>query len=185
MPRRVYTFLPDQGWDMSNFVSTVGAFFMSAGVIALLINIVVTHMKKADAENDPWDGRTLEWAISSPPEEYNFKQLPLVRGLDAFWKEKMAGNKEMTPAEPLSSIHMPSPSILPFVMSIGLFIAGLGFMYADNEISNGFLSMLFEKHIVAGIGLVITFACMFLRSVIDDHGYHIEVEELEDKGVKA
>jgi cytochrome c oxidase subunit I len=26
---------------------------------------------------------------------------------------------------------------------------------------------------------------MFLRSVIDDHGYHIHKEDLEDKGGKA
>ncbi len=65
--------------------------------------------------NDPWeDGRTLEWTIPSPPPEYNFKQTPLVRGYDAYWKEKMDGNTGMTPAEPIGSIHMPSPSILPF-----------------------------------------------------------------------
>lgn len=185
MPRRVYTYLDGQGWNASNFISTIGAFFMSAGVIALLINVIITHVKRADVEADPWDGRTLEWTLPSPPPEYNFKQLPLVRGLDAFWKEKMAGNKEMTPAEPLGPIHMPSPSILPFIMSVGLFIAGIGFMYADYEIGNDFVRMLFENHIISGLGLVITFGCMFLRSVFDDHGYHIEMEELENKGVKA
>ena len=45
----------------------------------------------------------------------------------------MEGKKEMMPAEPLGPIHMPSPSILPFIMSIGLFIAGFGFMY-DNAL---------------------------------------------------
>lgn len=185
MPRRVYTYLEGQGWDLSNFVSTIGAFFMSFGVIVLLINIIITHAKKKGAPADPWDGRTLEWTIPSPPPEYNFKQLPLVRGLDPFWKEKMAGNKEMTPAEPLSPIHMPSPSILPFVMSFGIFVAGIGFMYADYEIQNDLLRMLFHNHIISGLGLVITIGCMFLRSVFDDHGFHIEVEELEDKGVKA
>ena len=84
--------------------------------IVFLINIIVTAAKKRNAANDPWeDGRTLEWTIPSPAPEYNFAQTPLVRGYDAYWKEKMEGNKEMTPAEPLGSIHMPSPSILPFV----------------------------------------------------------------------
>ena len=171
MPRRVFTYQPGVGLEEGNFISTIGAFLMGIGTIVFLINIVATAMKPQNAPADPWDGRTLEWAIPSPPPEYNFKQTPLVRGLDPLWKEKMAGNKEMTPAEPIGSIHMPSPSILPLVFSIGFFIAGFGFMY--------------HTYWVAGIGLGIMLLTMFLRSVYDDHGYHIEPEELNDKGVKA
>ncbi|WP_218093475.1 cytochrome c oxidase subunit I [Paenibacillus solanacearum] len=171
MPRRVFTYQPGVGLEQGNFISTIGAILMGIGTIVFLINAIATNSKPMNAPADPWDGRTLEWTIPSPPPEYNFKQTPLVRGLDAFWKEKMAGNKEMTPAEPIGSIHMPSPSILPFVMSVGLFIAGYGFMYHTYFVS------------IAGIG--ITLICMFLRSVYDDHGFHIEPEELNDKGVKA
>jgi cytochrome c oxidase subunit 1 len=185
MPRRVFTYLPNQGWDTANFISTIGAFLMTAGTILLVWNIIVTSLKPKDAPADPWDGRTLEWTISSPAPEYNFAQTPLVRGLDAFYLEKAAGNKGMTPAEPIGSIHMPSPSILPFVMSVGLFIAGFGFMYANYEFTNQFLLNIFGKYIVVAFGLGITLICMFLRSVYDDHGYHIEPEEIEDKGVKA
>jgi cytochrome c oxidase subunit I len=173
MPRRVFTFLPNQGLEMGNFLSSIGAFAMGLGTIVLLINIVVTAGKPRDAVSDPWDARTLEWAIPSPAPEYNFAQTPLIRGLDALWTEKMAGKKQMTPAEPLGSIHMPSASILPLIMSIGLFIAGFGFMY----------------HVipVAVLGLAITVVNMFLRSLFDDHGWHIEPDEIEDKpkGVKA
>lgn len=171
MPRRVFTYLPGFQLETGNLISTIGAFFMGIGTIVFLINIIAVSRKKADAPADPWYGRTLEWTISSPAPEYNFKQTPLVRGLDAFWKEKMAGNKEMIPAEPVGSIHMPSASILPLVMSLGLFIAGYGFMY--------------HQYAVAGIGIGITLIAMFLRSVFDDHGWHIEPEELEDKGAKA
>ena len=185
MPRRVFTYLAGQGWETSNLVSTIGALFMTVGVIVFLINIVITARKPKDAPADPWDARTIEWAIPSPPPEYNFKQLPLVRGLDALWVEKMEGRKEMLPAEPVGSIHMPSPSILPFIMSVGLFIAGLGFMYAKTEFSNGFVRMLFENHIIAAAGIAIFLVCMILRSIFDDHGYHIEPEELEHEGAKA
>jgi len=173
MPRRVYTYLDGQpGWNEMNLVSTIGALLMGVAVVILVINIVITLMKPKNATNDPWeDGRTMEWAISSPPPEYNFKQTPLVRGLDAWWVEKRAGNKEMTPAEPVGPIHMPNGSILPFIMSIGLFIAGIGFMYDT-------LLM-----IVGGLGILVI--CMILRSLIDDPGYHIEPEEIEGKGVKA
>lgn len=172
MPRRVYTYQPGYDLEVGNLVSTVGAFLMGIGTLVFLINIIATARKPVSAPADPWDGRTLEWAIPSPAPEYNFKQTPLVRGLDALWKEKMAGNKEMTPAEPVGSIHMPSASILPLVMSVGLFISGFGFMY--------------KNYYVAAAGIVVTFIAMFLRSVYDDHGWHIEKEELEDdKGVKA
>lgn len=184
MPRRVFTYLSGQGWDTMNFVSSIGAFFMTAGTILILVNVIITTMKPANAPADPWDGRTLEWAIPSPAPEYNFAQTPLVRGLDPLWKEKMAGNKGMTPAEPLGPIHMPSPSILPFFMSVGFFISGIGFMY-DDHFDSGFLQVLFSNHIVAIGGLVISAICMILRSMIDDHGYHIEPEEIEEKGVKA
>ncbi|TDL52843.1 cytochrome c oxidase subunit I [Paenibacillus dendritiformis] len=186
MQRRVFTYLPNQGFDTMNLVSTIGALMMGVGVLLFLANIVVSHRQKQVVGNDPWeDGRTLEWTIPSPPPEYNFKQTPLVRGYDAWWKEKMDGNKAMTPAEPVGSIHMPSPSILPFIMSVGLFIAGFGFMFAKDDFKNAALNFLFNNHLIAIFGLVITFACMVVRSVKDDHGYHIEPEELEQKGVKA
>lgn len=185
MPRRVFTYMGGQGWDTSNFISTIGALLMTVGAIIFLINVVITTLKPKDAPADPWDGRTLEWAIPSPPPEYNFKQTPLVRGLDALWVEKMDGRSEMTPAEPVGSIHMPSGSILPLIMSVGLFIAGIGFMYANNPFDNTFISFLFENYIIAIGGLGITLVCMFLRSVNDDPGYHIEPEEIEEKGAQA
>ncbi|TQR07087.1 cytochrome c oxidase subunit I [Psychrobacillus soli] len=178
MPRRVFTFGADQGWDLFNLISSVGAFFMAAGVIILVVNIIITAVKNVPVGNDPWeDGRTLEWAIPQPVPFYNFKQTPLVRGLDTFWIEKQEGNKEgMTYAEPLSDIHMPNNSFIPFMMTVGLFIAGFGALY------NG------EKEWavpVLVLGLAITVASMAVRSVKDDHGFHIHKEDLmNEKGGK-
>jgi len=185
MPRRVFTYLENQGWDLPNLVSTIGAFLMAISVILFVINVVITWAKKPDAPGDPWDGRTLEWSIPSPAPEYNFRQIPLIRGLDCYWKEKMAGNKEMTPAEPLGPIHMPSPSILPFIMALGLFISGIGFIMSKYEFENSFLVAIFHSYAVGILGLVILFVCMIIRSLKDDPGYHIEPEELEAKGAKA
>ncbi|RCW48922.1 cytochrome c oxidase subunit I [Paenibacillus prosopidis] len=185
MPRRIWTYLDGLGFNEMNLISTVGAILMAFGTIFFLLNIVVTSFKPKNAPADPWeDGRTLEWTIPSPPPEYNFAQTPLVRGYDAYWKEKMDGHSGMTPAEPIGPIHMPSPSILPFFMGVGLFIAGLGFMYAPDW---GNLIGWFKTGYAVGIiGLLILFGCMFLRSVIDDHGFHIEEDEiLRDLGGKA
>jgi len=171
MPRRVWTYLPGQDFDTMNLISTIGAFLMGVAVIVFLINIFVTAAKPRHAEADPWeDGRSLEWSIPSPPPEYNFKQLPLVRSYDAWWRVKREGQAEMPVAEPPGPIHMPSPSIMPLVMSIGLFIGGFGFMY--------------DKLYLAIGGIGITLVCMFLRSVFDDHGFHIEVEE-QERGVRS
>lgn len=188
MPRRIFTFLPGQGFETGNLISSAGAFFMAAAVLIMLINIVMTSVKNVKVGNDPWgDGRTLEWAIPSPPPFYNFKQTPLVRGLDAWWLEKRDGKKELTPAEPIGDIHMPNNSFLPFVMSLGLFIAAFGAMYQVDKVGDA------AKHPwalpVLIIGMAITFGAMFVRSVKDDHGYHVHKEDLiddnDDKGVKA
>ncbi|TKC18530.1 cytochrome c oxidase subunit I [Robertmurraya kyonggiensis] len=180
MPRRVFTFIEGQGFETANLVSTIGAFFMAVATVVLLINIIITSIKNEKVGNDPWgDGRTLEWAIPSPPPFYNFKQLPLVRGLDPLWIEKMEGKKGMTPAEPLGDIHMPNNSFTPFVISFGLFVAAFGAMYRLDY--NWGLPVLI-------LGMAITFGSMFYRSVKDDHGFHIHKEELtddNDKGVKA
>ncbi|WP_066176328.1 cytochrome c oxidase subunit I [Bacillus marinisedimentorum] len=178
MPRRIWKFLPGQGLETGNFVSSIGAFLMAIGGILFLYNVVKTALKGEVAGNDPWDARTLEWSISSPPPEYNFKQTPLVRGLDALWIEKMDGKEGISPAEPVDDIHMPNGSFLPFMISLGLFVASFGFMYRTEN-----SAWLF----VAVAGLLITFGSMFIRSIKDDHGYHIHKEDLEkaDKGARV
>ncbi|WP_390628823.1 cytochrome c oxidase subunit I [Bacillus litorisediminis] len=181
MPRRIFTFLPDQGLDTGNLVSSIGALFMAVAVIILLVNIIITSVKNKKVGRDAWeDGRTMEWALPAPAPFYNFKQLPLVRGLDAWWLEKMDGKKELTPAEPVGDIHMPNNSFLPFVISLGLFIAGFGALYQEDGYAWGIPVLI--------IGLAITFGSMLIRSIKDDHGYHIHKEDLVDddnKGVKA
>ncbi|BCB03220.1 cytochrome c oxidase subunit 1 [Bacillus sp. KH172YL63] len=180
MPRRVWTFLPGQGFETANLVSSIGAGFMGVAVIVLVTNVIVTQVKGVKVANDPWgDGRTIEWAIPSPPPFYNFTQTPLIRGLDAYWLEKMEGNKGLTPAEPVGDIHMPNNSILPFFISLGLFIAAFGAMYHLDDKAWALPVLI--------IGMLITLGSMFLRSVVDDHGYHVHKEDLmdDDKGGKA
>lgn len=171
MPRRVFTYMDGQGWNMANYISTIGAFFMAIGVIVLVINIIITSVKNVRVGNDPWeDGRTLEWATQSPPLYYNFPQTPLVRGLDSVWIEKQEGNKTgYTPAVPLQDIHMPHGSIIPFLMSFGLFMAGFGAMYRL-ETAWGLPLLIF--------GLLWTFVSMSVRSVQDDLGYYVPKEEI-------
>jgi cytochrome c oxidase subunit I len=170
MPRRYWVFLEDQGLDTGNLVSTIGAFLMGIGGLIFVINIIYTSVKGEKAPADPWDGRSLEWAIPSPPPFYNFKQTPLIRGLDPLWIEKTEGKGKITPAEPLGDIHMPDASILPFIMSLGFFVAGFGFIYQVDH--SGWLAAIF-------IGIGTALICMLIRSLKDYHGFHIHKEELE------
>ncbi|MGJ9383944.1 cytochrome c oxidase subunit I [Salipaludibacillus sp. CF4.18] len=164
MQRRVASYLPGQGLDQLNFISTIGAFLMGVAFIILLVTIF-TSMKNTTNVSDPWDGRTLEWTTTTPVPEYNFAQTPLVRELDAFWYEKYEGDGKMKAAEPIGDIHMPNGSILPLIIAFGLFVASFGLIYA--------------VYPLAIVGLIISFIGMFLRSVKEDHGYHIPAEAVK------
>ncbi|MFY3793529.1 cytochrome c oxidase subunit I [Ureibacillus sp. MALMAid1270] len=172
MPRRVFTYQADQGWDLYNFISSIGAIMMGIGVLLLVLNMLLSIKGKPVNQRDYWgDGRSLEWAIKTPVPFYNFKQTPLVRGYDPYWIEKQEGNKEgMTYAEPLGDIHMPNGSILPLIMSIGLFIAAFGALYHPDGVS-------WSVPVII-IGLGITVGCMILRSFKDDLGFHVHKEEI-------
>ncbi|MCT4794489.1 MULTISPECIES: cytochrome c oxidase subunit I [Exiguobacterium] len=172
MPRRVFTYLPNQGFETMNLLSTIGAFFMGVSTIILLVAVVKAFMSKQVVKPDHWeDGRTLEWTLPVPTPEYNFAQTPLVKGLDTFWLEKMAGNKRVSVSEPVTDIHMPNNSLIPFFMSLGLFIAGLGAIFQKDNMIIGWSLIAF--------GLLMTFVSMFLRSWIDDHGYYIPKSQVE------
>lgn len=173
MPRRYYTYLPNEGFNTFNMISSIGAAFMAAAMIIFIVNIIMSARNGKKAKGDAWEqGRTLEWAIPSPAPEYNFAQTPLVKGIDTFWNEKMNGNKKVTAAEPLGDVHMPSASIVPFLMAISLTIASLGFILSDHE------GIRTPSLIVAGIGMVLLFSCMLVRSIKDDPGFHIHKEEI-------
>jgi cytochrome c oxidase subunit 1 len=87
MPRRIYTYPAGRGWDFWNMISTIGSFVIAASILVFIINVIKTR-KSPLVGNDPWDARTLEWTIPSPPPEYNFKEVPLVTSRDEFWHRK-------------------------------------------------------------------------------------------------
>ena len=101
MPRRIYTYDSAMGWDLWNIVATAGAFFLAASVLVFIYNAFRSLRQGELAGNDPWDGRTLEWSIPSPPPEYNFAEIPTVHSRDAFWEQKY-GHEEITGPVPVA-----------------------------------------------------------------------------------
>ena len=133
MPRRIYTYDTNMGWEIWNTFSSGGAALLAVGMVALIYNVVSGWIKGKRAEGDPWDARTLEWSIASPPPEYNFVEIPTVTEVDDWWATKR--RKERTPViagaseDEEHSIHLPQPSYWPIVVSIGLLIGGYGLIY--------------------------------------------------------
>ena len=85
MPRRIYTYHPGLGWDVSNLLSTIGAFTLAVGILGTIVNVLVSRRSGAAAGDDPWGANTLEWATSSPPPEFNFASIPVVHSEDPNW----------------------------------------------------------------------------------------------------
>jgi len=88
MPRRIYTYAPDRGWDFWNLVSSLGVIAQAAAIALFIWNVIDSIRSGEKAGDDPWDGWTLEWATSSPPPEYNFEKLPVVRSSRPLWDLK-------------------------------------------------------------------------------------------------
>ena len=67
MPRRIYTYPADRGWEMWNLVTTLGVPLQIAATLIFVVNVVVSLRRGKPAGDDPWDAWTLEWATTSPP----------------------------------------------------------------------------------------------------------------------
>ncbi|MDQ4133369.1 MAG: cytochrome c oxidase subunit I [Actinomycetota bacterium] len=97
MPRRVYTYPSGRGWDFWNMAATVGSFLIALGMLIFIINVIKTRRHGEEVGPDPWDARTLEWAIPSPPPEYNFAEIPQVTARDDFWHQKYVEDENGRP----------------------------------------------------------------------------------------
>jgi cytochrome c oxidase subunit I len=88
MPRRIYTYAENMGWEGSNLAATIGGFILGLGILVFMFNVFYSMARKKMAGNDPWDGRTLEWSTTSPPPPHDFDEIPQVKYRDDFWFSK-------------------------------------------------------------------------------------------------
>jgi cytochrome o ubiquinol oxidase subunit 1 len=116
------------GWQPLFILAAVGVLILMAGVCIQVAQILVSikeRKKNLDTTGDPWNGRTLEWATSSPPAIYNFAHIPHVHGRDAFWEQK----KHPAKKEPYEEIHLPKNSPIGFLMGVFSFFLGFGLVW--------------------------------------------------------
>jgi len=88
MPRRIYTYPADRGWEMWNLVTTLGVPLQIVAVLIFVVNVAVSLRRGERAGDDPWDAWTLEWATTSPPPEYNFETIPVTASRRPLWDMK-------------------------------------------------------------------------------------------------
>ena len=111
-------------------IAAFGALLVALGIGSFLIQLYVSFRRRdqlRDTTGDPWNGRTLEWATSSPPPQYNFAFTPVVHDLDAWWD--MKGNGYRRPLEGFKSIHMPKNTASGVVISVLSMVCGFALIW--------------------------------------------------------
>jgi len=110
-----------------------GAILILIGIIFQIAQLAVSIRQREqlrDRTGDPWDGRSLEWATSSPPPAFNFAILPDVSGEDAYWKQKLRARQGEKTDEPhYEAIEMPRNSPTGFVCAFFATVMGFALIW--------------------------------------------------------
>ncbi len=147
------------------FAALIGSLFIAIGVVACVIQIVVSIRRREslrDTTGDPWGGRTLEWSTASPPPHYNFALTPRVHQLDAWDHMKRRGHQP--PTEGFAPIHMPKNTSTGVVLGATATVMGFALVW----------------HIwwLAGLSFVATIAYGIAHTFKFHQSYHVPVEEV-------
>jgi cytochrome o ubiquinol oxidase subunit I len=117
-------------WRPWLLIAAGGAAIILAGIILQIAQLAISIRRRdalRDATGDPWDGRSLEWATSSPPPAFNFAVLPNVEGSDAYWDMKQRARRQAKLGEEprYTAIEMPRNSATGFICAF--FATFMGF----------------------------------------------------------
>jgi cytochrome c oxidase subunit I+III len=148
MPRRVFTYPPNVGFDTLNLVSTIGAFILAAGIAVICWDLVRSKRKQPYAERNPWRAGTLEWVQEMPARPWGIRSIPeidsryplwdqenIVRDIDEgrfYLPDAEEGCREtlvtsVIDATPTQCQRLPGPSFIPLASALslgGFFIFG-------------------------------------------------------------
>ncbi len=162
MPRRIYTYPANFGWDLLNLLSTAGAFLVAAGVLVTLVNLAVNfRFTLSETAGNLWKAGTLEWL---PAAAYGARSIPIVNGRDPIWEDdaladdvekggyflpgSATGQRETLVTSPIDAkpeylLRVPGPSWLSFLAAIltAAFFALLTFKHVYLAIVCGVLAL--------------------------------------------
>jgi cytochrome o ubiquinol oxidase subunit 1 len=154
-------------WRPWLLLAAVGAVIIFAGIILQIAQIVFSIRHRAelrDETGDPWDGRSLEWAMSSPPPAFNFAVVPEIDGEEAYWvskrRERRQGRLDDEPV--YTEIEMPKNSPTGFICAFFATIMGFALIWH-----------IWWMVAVAAVGAYITFVVFAWR---DEDEYVIPAE---------
>ncbi|WP_419816941.1 cytochrome o ubiquinol oxidase subunit I [Glacieibacterium sp.] len=163
----------DPSWIPLLYVAWAGAATILCGIACLMIQLVVsvrTRDQRRDATGDPWDGRSLEWATSSPPPAYNFAVIPNVEGEEAYWgvKQRAIETQKMSDVPEYKAIEMPKNSPTGFVCAFFAVVTGF--------------AMVWHIWWMALLGLAGAFATFVVFAWRDRADYEVPQAEVERTG---
>lgn len=88
MPRRVFTYGAERGWDELNLVSTIGAFVFAIGFLLFAWDCVRPKRHEPDARRNIWNAGTLEWAVRVPSDDWGLRSIPQISSRYPLWDDK-------------------------------------------------------------------------------------------------
>jgi len=154
-------------WQPYLIVALVGAVIIGCGILAILWQLFVSvrdRNQNRDLTGDPWDGRSLEWATSSPAPFYNFAHVPQITSLEQHWDDKESGRAWQQPKQ-YEDIHMPRNTSAGFLVSVFGLVLCFGFIW----------------HIwwMVGAGLLAMIGTFIARAYDRDVDYYVPAAEVE------
>lgn len=157
----------DPEWRPLLIIAFIGTCIIAVGIFMQILQLIVSirdRKNNLDTTGDPWDGRGLEWSVSSPPPIYNFAVIPTVYGRHPFWDTKY-GETPVVKQMHYEDIHMPKNTGIGFYIAVAAFFFGFGIVWH--------MVWLVVLAIVTIITLIIT------RSFDGEIGYVISKKEVE------
>jgi cytochrome c oxidase subunit I+III len=162
MPRRIFTYPADLGFDLLSLVSSLGAFILAAGFAVLVWDIMRPKGKEPYAERNPWGAGTLEWLAEIPDKPWGVRSIPEIDARYPLWSqpnfvrdvdegrfylpdaEELKRETLVTTAidaQPIQCLRVPGPTFLTFVAAMftgGVFIFSTYHWWTLAAISGGF-----------------------------------------------
>ncbi|KTS29060.1 cytochrome o ubiquinol oxidase subunit I [Methylobacterium indicum] len=146
-------------------VAAFGAALVACGIGAMIVQFAVSILRREqlrDLSGDPWGGRTLEWATSSPPPDYNFAFTPMVHDGDAWWDMKSRGYQR--PVDGYKAIHMPKNT------GAGVIISAIATVFG--------IAMVWYVWWLAALAFVGAIAATIIHTFNYDRDYYIPADEV-------
>jgi cytochrome c oxidase subunit I+III len=146
MPRRVFTYPAGLGFETLNFVATIGAFILAAGIAVVVGDVLRPKGSQPLAPRNPWGAGTLEWLQEMPGQPWGMRTVPEIDARYPLWQQPdflqhydegrfylpdaEEGRREMLvtstiDATPLQCMRIPGPTWITLVAAIcvgGIFI---------------------------------------------------------------